>query len=123
VKLKLNYSFLLYPGVFILKKLLLVFTLIITLTACSNGNQGADPADDLYLEGVVLEKNKNSVELELFGSSRDITESITVKINSRKKLTTLDEGEGVFVQCDHIVWSKTPETEAVDIYPISLNNK
>lgn len=106
-----------------MKKFLFAFIFIIILTACSYESQVNDPKDDLYLEGLVLDKDHNSVDLELLGSSRDISENITVKVKDRKLLNQVDEGESVFVQYDHIEWSKKAETEAVDIYPIGLSNQ
>jgi hypothetical protein len=106
-----------------MEKLLLTFIFLITLTACSNNAQVNDPKDDLYLEGFVLDKDHDSVDLELLGSSRDISESITVKVMDSKLLKQIDEGESVYVQCDHIEWSKKAETEAIDIYPIGLSDQ
>lgn len=88
-----------------MKKFLFAFIFIITLTACFNKAQVNNSKDDLFLEGLVLDKDHNSVDLELFGSSRDISESTTVKVKDSKLLKQIDEGDSLFVQCVPIEWS------------------
>lgn len=93
----------------------MILLLTLGLTACSN-------SEDVYLEGYVTEREKNSVDVELLGATNNNTKNITVKVKSENMLSNVDEGESIVVKCKGINWwANPPEAEALTVESISFN--
>lgn len=88
---------------------------IFSLTACSK-------SEDVYLEGLVTDRNNESVDMQLLGATSHDSDNITVKVKNSEMLAHVDEGENVLVKCKGINWlSDPPETEAITLETISFN--
>jgi hypothetical protein len=90
--------------------------LILSLTACSS-------SEELYLEGLVTERTKKSVDVELIGTSFD-TKNITVNVKNSHMISNVDEGEIILVKYKGINWrSNPPETEAITVDTFGLTSQ
>lgn len=91
--------------------------IILSLTACSS-------SEELYLEGLVTDRSKKSVDVELIGSTSYNTKNITVNVKDSHMISNVDEGEIILVKYKGINWwSNPPETEAITVDTFGLTSQ
>lgn len=90
---------------------------ILSLTACSS-------SEELYLEGLVTDRNKKSVDVEIIGATSLNTENITVNVKNSHMISNVDEGEIILVKYKGINWwSNPPEAEAITVDTFGLRSQ
>jgi hypothetical protein len=100
----------------ILLRLLLIF-IILSLTACSS-------SEELYLEGLVTDRTKKSMDVELIGTNSYNTKNITVNVKHSHMISNVDEGEIILVKYKGINWwLRPPEAEAITVDTFGLTSQ
>ncbi len=96
-------------------RFIVLLLLFLSLTACSS-------PEEVYLEGYVIDRDKESVDVELVGATSHNSKNITIMVNSSDMLAQVDEGENILVKCNGINWwSNPPEAEAITLETISFD--